>query len=911
MPTPKVDPKWEDDKNIRVRATLVAGLPLLFLLVAAIFSFGFIKSCTSLGKYGVQDSFDPYSGINKGFVVKTNDLLQRLIAQGDPNMDAYNIDDLNRKYPALEFALPYESNGVATIEASDLRLVGIRPDMLENEDDIMFYHNSKLPQLLDKQKEQLSETFFRFKFRSGSHGKNGMRPLHIESIRVVAEMFKVALVKNPWTGVIEANDNSLFNDSCYIYVSYGNSFVPIRSGNSNSSGVALTIDIENGFFKKPVEYYDWYRKFENSDTTQRAVRVVFRNVYQQDPNENKVSRNLLSIRCVGKGNNRNIIVNSEYDYDMFGGGENAHGNKRQYAQQGGSTLERHATEGDKIVVYDENGNKQAEFTVHVQNPVRVLSRLMFTSSGKKRYSVPSSQTDLFTRQLVRGVDRNLSNTYNVDTVRLSVDPILSYEFEREIKDYLGEVKKRLRSKLPSCHKNNEYDISLTIMDMATGDVIASPYYVDRFANEDYPDELKLTTRNVSLVRRYIGSTFKPMLALAAVQSDSTLLSMNIKGHCNLLDGDMGNFFGRKTKVWAKNHWNNDCDFVNFLAHSDDVYPVALAAWAMTGWKYDGGTLRIDGDNNFFTTHRNGMLCFRNIENSNCPPPDYGSQPFTNWLTFLYSVNENSNVSRDSLLFKNLMNRLPETSSFGLDEVSPDVTNFYLSHNFGTGGDFSTSLRPWILGQGGNDWNCIKLAEAWSRMVSKRKVDATFVQGTGMSAVSMVDAAASKTDPCSRIGGSINSDYVNNVWNSFLGKFKAAQSKKVSGNTLLDMYDRVENICPGEFCLFSKTGTPDAYDHYESPLLGGGNRRYDIGMYTFALVKKNQYDNIRSNKPSKGIVCVVRLTRTYSCKHSKTKTCDMCKGKSGASGLWSFDARDLFSADGNRLRKLLDMTKNHF
>ena len=62
--------------------------------------------------------------------------------------------------------------------------------------------------------------------------------------------------------------------------------------------------------------------------------------------------------------------------------------------------------------------------------------------------------------------------------------------------------------------------------------------------------------------------------------------------------------------------------------------------------------------------------------------------------------------------------------------------------------------------------------------------------------------------------------LNTTWNTFLDKFNAAQAQ--SGGTLKRMYDRLSQVAP-DLCLFSKTGTPDAYVRYEFPMLGGNNR----------------------------------------------------------------------------------------
>ena len=82
------------------------------------------------------------------------------------------------------------------------------------------------------------------------------------------------------------------------------------------------------------------------------------------------------------------------------------------------------------------------------------------------------------------------------------------------------------------------------------------------------------------------------------------------------------------------------------------------------------------------------------------------------------------------LFGSLMEHFPDSLKeddrcYGLQEVAPDQTQLRMDR-FRTGEDFRGLLVSWILGQGDNMWNCIKLAEAWSRMINKRDIRASFI-----------------------------------------------------------------------------------------------------------------------------------------------------------------------------------------
>jgi hypothetical protein len=220
--------------------------------------------------------------------------------------------------------------------------------------------------------------------------------------------------------------------------------------------------------------------------------------------------------------------------------------------------------------------------------------------------------------------------------------------------------------------------------------------------------------------------------------------------------------------------------------------------------------------------------------------------------------------------------------------------------FNDGEDFRALLVPWTLGQGDNMWNCVKLAEAWARMISKRAVRASFIRyPEGTKFPSLVnDSLRSFQD----------GQNFNTAWNSFLTEFQKAQGM---GSLLSPMKTAVEGL--GEnLVVFSKTGTPDAYNPpIGIPLLGGGVRKMDIGMYCFVLTKESTYQNciLQPDKPSKGIVCIVRISRSYECPNCRPgKACSQCEHYWG---LESAHARNFFSSNPALLRKLYDMTKNYY
>ncbi len=883
MSEPNIDSRWNKDREFPLRRFLVVGVPGLLIILAVILSL--FKACNSLGINGILKIYSPGQK-DSGFVKKANDLFEILLLEEDSTVFPTDLESLNRHYLALEFDLPYASDNAAYIEGTDLRVVGIHQDYIP-EEYREFYFNSRLPQLLKQQRENLSETYFKITLKP--HYSGMRKSISVNSVELFPAMFKVALTKDPWTGTIYANNNTLFTEENSVFLTIGNTVLPMHKNSHEALHDSYKLVLDNskvylsGSRRRTIDYYQYYMETYRRD---KSVSIMLEN--NRDVN----------ICCVGD----TFVISSQFNFNQGKRKLNAGKNQRIAVR-----------DGDKFIFYSDNNHKLAEFTVNTQDPSLVLSSLTHNAKGTSRYVISRDQTDLFTQQMIRGLCRSLSNTDSVQDVHLSLEPFLSREFERELKDYLHELQSNARKDtkaFPRNQKESEFDISLTIMDLATGQVLASPFYISQFDKERSSDDLKMATRNVALSRRSLGSTFKPLLALAAVQANPDLLNLNTAGMYSDVNLDKKNpnatamFHRRRTRSWAKNttHWSGT-DFVKFIARSDDVYPVSLAALALSQARGNYASLPI-GENNVFGMH-GGRLAFN-------PGKFQNDQPFPYWLSLL----SGANYSRDIPISRYLFEGLHNDQEFELSGICPDATNlhydtFYNDENL----EFRAKLVPWVLGQGGNEWSCISIAESWCRMLSKRDIHARLLRYDSVPAL-----IVGRNEPnyyCVRENRDFNG--VMSTWNGFLDRFEAAQKiPGGSGYTLYPMFRKVSELNQSlglqdssELVLFSKTGTPDAYVRDETPTLNARKRYLDVGVYTFALVRNGELNKIKEQEPqpAKGIVCVIRVTRSYKCmKCTESKKCDTC---SNASGFWGTTARNFFVNKPSRLQKLYWMTERYF
>ncbi len=844
------------------------GRKLIFGIIAItglVLAGTFLKQFTQMGRSATSSVYIPSS--DKGFVGKTNQMLARMVARGSTapydTIHPRTLADLERKYPGLKFALPYGDETIEGGRAADIRLSDIDPAAIEDEDDVRFFHNSDVPSLLTKQRQSLGERIFRISFADDG--------LTIKSIQLAPAMFKVALESNPWTGTIVAAENSMFPSSSHCFLTWGKSVVPIvASGEGHiATGGGFTKVVKTNVEKneltlssgKDIDFFQLYNSYGKDTTT----------IVLQLGNGKEIAFDYL------EGHRLRVKPTNVY-CAAFGTEGSTEAIRPLSSSEDGSVYPlEHSM---KLVCSDnKDKNKITEMVINRENPMFTLSSLMHTHQGKSRYNITPNLTDKFTQQIVKGLSTTLHNSMGSDTIHLSIDPMLSKAMETEMTNYCKSI-------LKPKYGRGEWEMSLTIMDMSTGCVVGAPYY--RSSDEGIDYELALGRKNPALMRRYLGSSFKPLVALASVLTKPDLVkNQDTRGKYSLTSQDRGGrtprgvaeFFGHTTQAWALGYtsfWGGCSSISEFLAKSDDVYPVAMVARAL-GYGEKAGSP-------FQFTKTNVLL--KSSDTFTWP-----SCAFIQKLDKLYTLpsmkdyNANDSVQMTYYTWDAL--NLDAEDRFGLDNVSPDPTLLYYD-NFNTpGATMKGELVPWILGQGTNEWNSLKIAEAWTRMITKRKVFASFVMRDN-------DWEAPL----------LSKDEDNTAWNGLLNALREAQG--MAGYGLLSPMNReVENLCDDErltgdnqLILLSKTGTPDNYKRQEVKRIDGKTMTLDMGLYCMALMSRASFNAALYGGKPQGLMCVIRVTR-------------LVPGKVEGNGVQSSDARNFFSSSPARLKKFYHLTRNYY
>jgi hypothetical protein len=879
----------------------IVALFLVFVLLAVVF-----KKCTALGKFAEKDEYQIPK--EEGLINNSKLLFDSLLVAGDTGERITDLESLNRRYPALEFALPYEWSSEAYKE--DIRLVGIKPEFIEDEKQKTFYYNSRLPELLKQQRKNLDKKIFDIDLQ-----KDGIR-----NIKLIPSMFKVALTHNPWTGKITGKACELFPDSDYVFLICENSMLPIRKSDRDNSQANQDFYVRtnaNTHFKElqkiennryvTVDYYNYYT--ENQDASTRPVKIFVNN---EDFILIKYSRNdLLSIETHGATikmfDRESGIINLQ--------SSNHAGNIRYNNVQ--------VSDNVKILIYKGN-NKLSELLLTRENPVNNLSYLIQTNHGRQRIAIDTVFTDIYTQQIARNIQER-TNAKSPDLINLSIDHLFSKSMEKELRNYFDTLSANNTRVRNSLARGERFEISLTVMNTATGEVLAAPFVTTRPEEQEF----LYSRRNPNLVRRYIGSTFKPLMSLAAILTYPDLINLNTQtmnrnGTLNLTNnGESAVLAGfRLRKSFSNegsyiNFWSGSSNLTEYLYRSDDVYPVVLATYALNHrYNLQNHRQRIT---NIYNLNGNSD-CFKQegIDTKMLPENRdniYKSGAdefmFVKLLDVLYGINsreeevDNIDYKPSYYVWRHLQDNDIDIEGnerpLIFDEISPNVTN--MRYNTWKNNSLSTELRPWILGQGNNEWCNMKVAEAWARMASKRAVKASLIKTPlDKSYENLVDLTKRKFTEDDSVFYNSTHAQINNVWNRFLDNFESAQSQ---GTLLQPFRSAVINELGQNFVCLSKTGTPDFYPRSDIERITHNKYTYDIGMFSFALMTQNQFDGIQEESlddtAQRGIVCVLRIVHTYP---HVSKSVDETK-----SIISSPQARDFYN--GNRLRKIYNFTRSCF
>lgn len=849
---------------------------LFVLIISVFFLVSFFTGSSFISKFKGAFSYSPLNNKKefKGFYGKTDSLLNKALK--DTTDDKYSPITLDSHYKRLKFYVPTLGDGDSKPympSFEDVRLIDFIPDP-NNEEETEFFINSDFKNLLEKQKKNLSQAYFNIKWDK-SHVK-------IVSIHIDTTLFTLSLSNNKWNGTIQFQDPFAKVDTGVFYFICEKQTIPIFSSTLSERDFETRQDKSNNsawFYishkSKSKEVKD-YRKIHetlNDSINKNFIRIIY------GQNE----RNYIGL--LNHNNDSLSLIMNNIDLTVY----TDNSKPKHYNMKNSKRIR--ISKKNKITKLEisENGNSlndyKRTYTAYITRecPFALASKPIYEGKTIKRLNVDTSYLDLFARQEIRQIETSISQKDSIQNVLLTTNILLSKYLENQLKVFVKDsLSKRIYKKYP----DDVFEISMSLVDIATGEVIAAPFYGNEFGRNNQ-DELT-HVRNFNFIRHDIGSTFKPLLAftcalkfpyLANFKLDPKFTSIESDfTSCKLLGYSLKPVYGVRRDITNSDKvigarsafWSGAIiDRKTFLSSSHDNYPIGLALLALTDEK---------GSNTYKQLHNNtfnGNLYASNLAKTNrieynernqaMQFKDLAESGLFTLFSNLFGISTQIEYDENELPIEYDISgwKLLGTKRNNLYGLYPDAVNLGLQSFAGSVSQKDKcefkDFRAFILGQQNNKWTNLELVKAYGRLVSKHNIENTFI----------VPSKSMKTKylfekPKDLINSyydfdNITSSALDSTWRFFMADWEVAES---TGNLLKSAvvtFHAVPLVDKLHLKLYCKTGTPQEIIVPTGKINLKGKRAnlyLDEGLFSFVICNQN----LNFPKGVAGVVHIKHLTR---------------------------------------------------
>lgn len=851
-------------RKFGIKSVLIFLCIILTLIGYVIYSIKY-DSANSFLKFHNNKFYRPLNDLdhNRGFYGKVNVLLEKALQ--DRTDQPYVINNLDDLYTRLRFYYPIDTTNYL-ISGDDIRLIGYEPSP-DDIEDVEFFNNSFFREVIQRQRNNLTQKYFLIEWNE--------RRDSIIGITIDTNAYNLSLLTSNWQGTIMLNDAYEALDENVNYIAFGKSILPLFSGTAGIESFInyglnpYDVDIENTSPNLSINIEEVYGALNQ----RFYVRLIFDGpapyMYSlslfNDRGEISLRTNNLAIRGYVRG--QEIVHDTNVRFNLAPGYGIA-----------------------SLTVQVPGQHRQFDFIITERSPFSIAS--MPVAGTGNRISIDSSWLDLSTRQQIRFLESNLSPEDSLDSIHLSSNIFLSKYLEDEIKNYVDSLD-AVFSKSP----DDIFEMSMCLIDISTGEIIATPFYSNEFPNNNIEELTQV--RNFNLIKHDIGSTFKPPLALAAALKYESLRHFELTG----LSSNPPNIIGYPTIKYGFDgdspkgiFWSGGCNRTEFLASSHDNYPIAMSMLALTedfdcrsydvltrNWSNDAvNNLRaLNSDSASRILYLSNRTCFQDISNSS----------FIQLLGNLYKVDARTNRIQNNTFYDGnswrLLNLKAKHKLYSLYEDRVSLgTSFFGNGNADTL-DFKR-FELFVLGQGDNQWSNVKLAQAYGKVISNHLIEASFiscdrVQHSYLPMISDMFNAGGDT----RYQYQVSTQQAEQAWSSFMTDWRnaVASSRRLLAPALA-RYRQAD----GEYRFYCKTGTPQENEKASTKVFkkGADLMWWDEGLFAFGICNNNE------NYP-KGVAGVVYIKHLSRYKIKK--------------GIESSAARDFLDTD--IYRKILFYNRNRF
>ena len=808
-------------------ATLVL-LGILFLVVLA-------ARNPLMDETGSTLYYNPESGAGKGYVGKVNQMLDRALNEkGSPRLEV-RWDELREHGRLLRFTPASEADSLLAYNTffwKDLRRDSLLPE------------GHPAPRFI-------------------LYGKRGA---DVDSIRVDPLSRRVRLSQKVWKGTLRS---SVSMDD-YLFIEHLGEQFPLPAfrdqGAASYHGNVQSINLRYS----NASFDQFLAEFLSARTG--SVRI------SPDPTREEEYLEVMNYGPIAKLKFVDQLPEKRFRCDAYWGGWLSQGNQiealrpgRDYPRQKSTFMLMFTIDGERIPV-----------RIDTVSTYATLSYAHQLESGFKRIrSLLKGETDRFTEQVMDVLPTVLGDvTDTIPEVLLALDPYQGVHFQR-----------LLRKHALNMADGGDVEIGLVLMDPRNGDVIAAPY----FSSEAEKDSLK-EPHNINFDPKPVGSTFKPIWLSACFLSNPALhrFAMScgsdystspvswfksgegVEPHAvSLLGYSMPAFDAGtdRTSDWKQLHLESAIGF------SSNIYPVAVGLLALAspcGMALHEGRVYRElsaTDVDWMAINRLGLCLQEKCHTVHLTRSSdtYSLHSFSSSLPAraleqVYGLLPDSDRSvgwrglqlRDRSASGRLNFISPEPTDLKLDNMDERISSATMRQNF----------VSFILGDHNTRLNNVKLAECYSRLLTKHNVAYSFIAGQRADSL-LVQEWVVKLRSDTVLGRFTRDLPICSVeeqeraWNSLIGSLRMPTSN-LQGSTASRAGLRIAEISgelfgdAGWLQVLGKTGTPDFQ-------LGAKNDE-SRGLFAFYIVDRPVLDTLLSTSstgalPSNcGVVGVISISR---------------------------------------------------
>ena len=167
---------------------------------------------------------------------------------------------------------------------------------------------------------------------------------------------------------------------------------------------------------------------------------------------------------------------------------------------------------------------------------------------------------------------------------------------------------------------------------------------------------------------------------------------------------------------------------NALRDSHDNYPVAVTLLSLTedndpAYAYLAGTFNNPMANSLYAANGRDSTARIKVKNRLTSLKDLPHSTYFRLLNYLFDIQ----IQKDGYEKFYDTKVFPSLPAKKVNFLSPEIPSFFDSTFLGAHDYDLIKLKTDILGQGNNKWSNIKLAEAYTRILTGKHVDASFLQ----------------------------------------------------------------------------------------------------------------------------------------------------------------------------------------